>query len=45
MKPTKKVVPYKISESPIEFYISEATAEYGEKNPFSVYYDNPGVNP
>lgn len=41
VKPTGKILPYKVSESPIEFYISEATAEYGKKRPFSVYYDNP----
>lgn len=40
VKPTKRFVSYKVTESPIEFYISEATAEYGKKKPFSVYYDN-----
>src|SRR4030067_2053313 len=32
---------YGFSENPIEFYISEATASYGNKKPFSIYYDNP----
>jgi len=36
----KKTVSYSLSENPIEFYISEATATYGRK-PFTVFYDNP----
>jgi site-specific DNA-methyltransferase (adenine-specific) len=38
-KPTKT---YRHFEAPIEFYISEETAAYGDKRPFVVYYDNPG---
>ena len=37
----KNVRAYTLSENPIEFYISEETAEYGKKKPFTVYYDNP----
>lgn len=36
---TKPTTPY--SQKPIEFYISEETATYGKKRPFSIYYDNP----
>jgi site-specific DNA-methyltransferase (adenine-specific) len=37
----KKVSTYAISENPIEFYISEETAEYGKKRPFTIFFDNP----
>ncbi len=45
-KPTgvlNKAVNYSLSENPIEFYISEETASYGNngKKPFTVYYDDP----
>lgn len=39
----KKAI-YSLPKNPIEFYISEETASYGEngdKRPFTVYYDNP----
>ncbi len=36
---TKPITLY--SQKPIEFYISEETATYGKKKPFSIYYDNP----
>lgn len=32
---------YSFSVNPLEFYISEETANYVNKKPFSVYYDNP----
>lgn len=32
---------YTFTEEPLNFYISEATAEYEKKRPFSIYYDNP----
>ena len=28
-------------DNPIEFYISEETAKYGNKKPFNIYHDNP----
>ncbi|MDI6727705.1 MAG: site-specific DNA-methyltransferase [Thermodesulfovibrionales bacterium] len=40
----KKAITYSFPENPIEFYISEETASYGDngkKKPFTVYYDNP----
>jgi len=45
-KPTgvlNKAVNYSLSENPIEFYISEETASYGNngKKPFTIYYDDP----
>lgn len=38
-----KAVSYSLPENPIEFYISEETASYGNngKKPFTVYYDDP----
>lgn len=38
-----KSIGYSLHENPVEFYISEATASYGNnaKKPFTVYYDNP----
>ena len=38
-----KSIGYSLHENPVEFYISEATASYGNKGkkPFTVYYDNP----
>ncbi len=37
-----KAVSYSLPENPIEFYISEETASYGNngKKPFTVFYDN-----
>lgn len=32
---------YKLAENPIEFYVSEETTTYGNKKPFTIYYDNP----
>lgn len=39
----KKMITYANLENPIEFYISEETASYGNnsKKPFTIYYDNP----
>ncbi|MFQ5957646.1 MAG: hypothetical protein ACE5KK_07730, partial [Candidatus Brocadiales bacterium] len=37
----RKTTLYTFSENPLEFYISEETASYGRKKPFSVYYDAP----
>jgi site-specific DNA-methyltransferase (adenine-specific) len=37
----KRGTVYKLPEDPLEFYISEETASYGKKKPFTVYYDNP----
>lgn len=37
----KKTVTYTLPEGPINFYISEETATYGKKKPFTIYYDNP----
>lgn len=40
----KKPVTYDIAENPIEFYISEKVASYGDdekKKPFTIYYDDP----
>lgn len=40
----KQSMAYKPAENPIEFYISEESAHYGDngkKKPFTVYYDNP----
>lgn len=38
---SRKTKLYTFSENPLEFYISEETASYGRKTPFSVYYDAP----
>lgn len=42
-KKKKNSVTYKIPENPLEFYISEETASYGNngKKPFTIFYDNP----
>jgi len=42
-KKKKNSVTYKIPENPLEFYISEETASYGNngKKPFAIFYDNP----
>ncbi len=32
---------YSSSKDPLEFYISEKTATYGDAKPFSIYYDEP----
>ncbi len=37
----KKATTYIHPENPLEFYISEETANYGKKKPFSIYFDNP----
>ena len=37
----KKVTEYVVSESPLDFYVSEQTTSYGKKKPFSIYYDDP----
>ncbi|MDO9028755.1 MAG: site-specific DNA-methyltransferase [Candidatus Roizmanbacteria bacterium] len=37
----KKTVTYSYPKNPIEFYISEETATYGNKKLFTRYYDNP----
>jgi 16S rRNA G966 N2-methylase RsmD len=38
-----KTVSYSLPENPIEFYVSEETASYGNngKKPFAVHYDDP----
>lgn len=36
----KKTHAYRLQENPIEFYISEETASYGKKKPFTTYYKN-----
>ncbi len=36
----KNKTTYRLPENPIEFYISENTADYGNKKPFTVCYDN-----
>lgn len=40
----RKVSAYVIPENPIEFYISEETAEYGKKKPFTIFFDNPAYS-
>ncbi len=43
-KEKRSVQTYNYSTSPMDFYISEETASYGDngkKKPFTVYYDNP----
>ncbi len=37
----KQTITYNLPEGPLNFYISEETATYGNKKPFAVYYDNP----
>lgn len=37
----KKAIEYVVSQSPLDFYISEQTASYGKKKPFTIYYDDP----
>ncbi len=37
----KQAIVYPLPENPVEFYVSEETASYGKKRPFTVYYDNP----
>lgn len=37
----KKATEYVVSESPLDFYISEQTTTYGKKRPFTIYYDDP----
>jgi len=37
----KKTIIYNLPEGPLNFYISEETATYGKKRPFTIYYDNP----
>lgn len=37
----KKIVSPSLPKTPIEFYISEETAEYGDNKPFTIYHDNP----
>ena len=37
----KKVTEYVVSENPLDFYLSEQTATYGKKRPFTIYYDDP----
>ncbi len=41
--PLNKSIGYSLQKHPVEFYISEETASYGNngKKPFTVYYDNP----
>lgn len=42
IKPKKRrAVKYTFSKEPLNFYISEATAAYEKRKPFSIYYDNP----
>lgn len=37
----KKIVSSSLPKTPIEFYISEETAGYGDNKPFTIYYDKP----
>ena len=37
----KNKTTYRLPENPVEFYVSENTVDYGNKKPFTVYYDNP----
>lgn len=37
----EKTLKYKRSESPLEFYIAEDTATYGDRKSYTIYYDNP----
>lgn len=37
----EKTAVYSVPENSLEFYISERTASYGDKKPFSIYYNNP----
>ena len=37
----KKAVRHSFPEPPLEFYIAEEISGYGNKKPFTVYYDNP----
>ncbi|MDI6802165.1 MAG: site-specific DNA-methyltransferase [Thermodesulfovibrionales bacterium] len=37
----KQTITYNLPEGPLNFYISEETASYGNKKPFTVYYDDP----
>src|SRR3989304_8817447 len=41
LKTKQKSVVYSLPEDTVEFYISEETASYNGKKPFSIYYDNP----
>ncbi len=43
-KPKPKKTSYKTSKDPLEFYVSEQTATYGKKKPFSIFYDAPKQN-
>ena len=36
-----KVKQYVPPKNPLEFYVSEKTATYGKKKPFTIYYDDP----
>ena len=36
-----KPISYGLPENPLEFYISDGTAAYGNKLPFTIHYDNP----
>lgn len=37
----KKAHTYSLPDNPVEFYVSEETATYGKKKPFTIFYDNP----
>ena len=37
----KKATVYNLPEDTLEFYVSDDTASYGKKKPFTVYYDDP----
>jgi site-specific DNA-methyltransferase (adenine-specific) len=41
MAKSKKGKVYTLPKDQLEFYVSEETASYGKKKPFTVYYDNP----
>ena len=37
----KKATVYNLPEDTLEFYVSDDTASYGKKKPFTVFYDDP----
>src|SRR4030042_1679506 len=39
-KAKSNVVKYSLSRNPLDFYVSEKAATYGETRPFSVFYDD-----
>lgn len=40
-KTKEKNIEYVLPDNPLEFYVSEESVSYGEKKPYSIYYDDP----